>query len=327
MGQLELTGLRPARLPKTGRRRTTAASRPEERAAISDRPAAVDILLPLAFVPLWSTGFIFTKFGLPYAEPMSFLSVRFALVVPLMIGVALAMRAAWPTRAEAGHSMGVGILLHGLYLGGAFIAMAERVPVGVVALIVCLQPVLTATAVGAALGERVRPVQWLGLLLGLAGVAMVLWRKMGLDGGLEAEGSLTGYAFSGLALLGITASTIYQKRYCADVHPASGGVYQYTAAAAVIVPAAALTESWRVDFGAPEFLFALFWLTVMLSVVTVWLLMVLIRRGAASRVASLFYLVPPVTALFAWLLFDETLGPLALAGMAVAVLGVALVNR
>ena len=278
-------------------------------------------------MPLWSTGFIFTKFGLPYAEPLSFLSVRFALVVPLMIAVALAMRAAWPSRAEAGHSMAVGILLHGFYLGGAFLAMAEDVPVGVVALIVCLQPVLTATAVGAALGERVRPVQWLGLLLGLAGVALVLWRKMGLDGGLAAEGSLAGYGFAGFALLGITASTIYQKRFCADVHPASGGVFQYAAAGVLVAVGAALTETWRVDFTAAEFLFALFWLTVVLSVVTVWLLMVLIRRGAASRVASLFYLVPPVTALFAWLLFGETLGPLALAGMAVAVLGVALVNR
>ena len=278
-------------------------------------------------MPLWSTGFIFTKLGIPYAEPLTFMAIRFAIVLPLMVGLALIMRAAWPSRTEAGHSLVVGALLHGLYLGGVFIAFAEGVPAGVAALIVCLQPVLTATAVGAVLGEQVRPVQWLGLVLGLAGVAMVLWRKMGLDGGLEAEGSLVGYGFAALSLLGITASTIYQKRFCADVHPASGGVYQYAAAGVLVTAGAALTETWRVDFTAPEFLVSLFWLAVVLSIVTVWLLMIMIRRGAASKVASLFYLVPAFVAFFAWLLFDETLGPLALAGMAVAVLGVALVNR
>ena len=278
-------------------------------------------------MPLWSTGFIFTKLGIPYAEPLTFMAIRFAIVLPLMVGLALIMRAAWPSRTEAGHSLVVGALLHGLYLGGVFIAFAEGVPAGVAALIVCLQPVLTATAVGAVLGEQVRPVQWLGLVLGLAGVAMVLWRKMGLDGGLEAEGSLVGYGFAALSLLGITASTIYQKRFCADVHPASGGVYQYAAAGVLVTAGAALTETWRVDFTAPEFLASLFWLAVVLSIVTVWLLMIMIRRGAASKVASLFYLVPAFVAFFAWLLFDETLGPLALAGMAVAVLGVALVNR
>ena len=294
---------------------------------IADRPAPADYLLPLAFVPLWSTGFIFTKLGMPHAEPLTFMAVRFAIVLPLMIVVALAVRASWPTRAEAGHSMVVGLLLHGFYLGGVFLAIAEGVPAGVAALIVSLQPVLTATAVGAVLGERVRPIQWVGLLLGLAGVTMVLWRKMGLDGGLDAEGSLAGYGFAAISLLGITASTIYQKRFCADVHPASGGVFQYAAAGVLVVLGAELTETWRVDFTAPEFLISLFWLAVVLSIVTVWLLMVMIRRGAASRVASLFYLVPAFVALFAWLLFGETLGPLALAGMAVAIFGVALVNR
>lgn len=294
---------------------------------IADRPAPTDYLLPLAFVPLWSTGFIFTKLGIPHAEPLTFMAVRFAIVLPLMIVIALAVRASWPSRAEAGHSMVVGLLLHGFYLGGVFLAIAEGVPAGVASLIVSLQPVLTATAVGAVLGERVRPIQWVGLLLGLAGVTMVLWRKMGLDGGLDAEGSLAGYGFAAISLLGITASTIYQKRFCADVHPASGGVFQYSAAGVLVVLGAELTETWRVDFTAPDFLISLFWLAVVLSIVTVWLLMVMIRRGAASRVASLFYLVPAFVALFAWLLFGETLGPLALAGMAVAILGVALVNR
>ena len=132
---------------------------------------------------------------------------------------------------------------------------------------------------------------------------------------------------TGLTLLGITIGTIYQKRYCTGVHPASGGVFQYLGALVVVALGALLSETWHVDFGAPDFLIAIVWLAVVLSVVTVWLLMIMIRRGAANRVAAWFYLVPPFTALFAWILFGETLGPLAIAGMAVASAGVALVNR
>lgn len=277
-------------------------------------------------MPLWATGFIFTKLGMPHTEPLTFLVVRFSIVVPLMLVLALAMRAAWPSRTEAGHSMVVGLLLHGCYLGGVFVAIAEGVPAGVVALIVGLQPVLTATVVGPFLGERVQPVQWAGLALGFVGVAMVLWPKLGLDGS-AGEGSVTGYFFASAGLLGITIGTMYQKRFCGSVHPAAGGVYQYAAAVLLVAAGAGFAESWHVDFLATDFLIAIVWLTVVLSVMTIWLLMVLIRRGAASRVASLFYLVPPVTALFAWILFGETLGPLALAGMAIAVAGVALVNR
>jgi len=296
-------------------------------AAPDPAPSAVsDLLIPLAFVPLWSTGFIFTKLGIPHAEPLTFLSVRFAIVTVLFVGLAMLMRAAWPSRAEAGHSVVVGLLLHGGYLGGVFIAIAEGVPAGVVALIVCLQPVLTATIVGRVLGERVRALQWAGLALGLVGAAMVLWRKLGLDGG-AAEGSMTGYGFAVVGLVGITAGTIYQKRFCVGVHPASGGVFQYLGAVILVAIGAQLTESWKVDFFATDFLIAIVWLAVVLSIVTVWLLMIMIRRGAANRVASWFYLVPPFTALFANFLFGETLGPIALAGMAVAMAGVALVNR
>lgn len=302
------------------------ANTPESAARAVAANDPLNLLLPLAFVPLWSTGFIFTKLGMPHAEPLTFLSVRFALVVPLMLLLALMMRAAWPTRAEAGHSAIVGLLLHGSYLGGVFIAIAQGVPAGIAALIVGLQPILTACVVGPLLGEKVRPIQWAGLALGFIGVSMVLWRKLGLDGSASV-GSMTGYLFAGVALIGITIGTIYQKRFCAGVHPASGGVYQYGAALILVAIGAQLTETWHVDFLATDFLIAIVWLAVILSVVTVWLLMVLIRRGAASRVASLFYLVPPVTALFAWLLFNETLGPLALAGMVIAVAGVALVNR
>ncbi|MCY4191181.1 MAG: DMT family transporter [Rhodospirillaceae bacterium] len=290
-------------------------------------PSALsDLFIPLAFVLLWSTGFIFTKLGMPYTEPLTFLSVRFAIVLILFLGLTLMMRATWPSRAERGHSLIVGLLLQGGYLGGVFIAIAQGVPTGVAALIVCLQPVLTATLVGRVLGERVRPIQWVGLVLGLTGAAMVLWRKLGLEGG-PPEGSLTGYGFAIAGLLGITAGTIYQKRFCTAVHPASAGVFQYLAALILVAIGAQLTEDWRVDFLAGEFLIAIVWLTVVLSIITFWLLMIMIRRGAANRVASWFYLVPPLTALFAYFLFGETLGPLALAGMVIAMAGVALVNR
>ena len=277
---------------------------------------------PGLFVLLWSTGFIFAKLGLFYAGPFTFLLLRFIAVTVLMLAVALAMRAPWPASwAQAGHIAVVGILLHALYLGGTYAAIAAGIPAGIVALIVGLQPLLTAAAVGPLLGERVSPRQWLGLVLGFTGVALVLWNKLGGD-----IGSLWGFGFSLLSLIGITVATMYQKRYCGAMDMRSGAVIQYAAAGlftgAVVVAVGVGDVNW-----APEFLISLFWLVVGLSVGAISLLMWLIRRGAASRVASLFYLVPPAVAVESYLIFGETLGPLALLGMAIAVVGVALVIR
>ncbi|WP_119461440.1 DMT family transporter [Rhodospirillaceae bacterium SYSU D60014] len=277
---------------------------------------------PGLFVFLWSTGFIFAKLGLLYAAPLTFLLLRFVAVTVLMLGVTLAMRAPWPSSwTQIGHIAVVGVLLHALYLGGNYVAMAMGIPAGIAALIAGLQPLLTATVVGPFLGERVSPRQWLGLVLGFTGVALVLWNKLGID-----VGTLWGFGFALLSLVGITAATMYQKRYCGAMDMRSGAVIQYAAASLFTATAVAAVGAGEVAW-TPEFLFSLSWLVIALSIGAISLLTWLIRRGAASRVASLFYLVPPAVAIESYLIFGETLGPLALLGMAIAVVGVALVIR
>jgi len=215
----------------------------------------------------------------------------------------------------------VGVLLHAGYLGGVFAAIAAGVPAGIAALVVGIQPILTATLVGPFLGERVSPMQWAGLVLGLAGITLVLWQKLSFG-----EGTPAGYLYAAGALVGITLATLYQKRYASNAHLITGGVFQYGGALLVVAFAATIFESFRVE-PSWDLAIALVWLSIVLSVVSIWLLMAMIRRGAAGRVASLFYLVPPLTALIAWPAFGETLGALALAGMVLAAMGVFLVNR
>lgn len=278
-------------------------------------------LMPAVFVFLWSTGFIGAKLGLPWAEPMTFLAIRFALVSVLLLGLVLVMRARWPDSwADIGHISVAGLLLHGVYLGGVFASIDQGVDAGVAALIVSSQPLLTAVLAGPVLGERVTGRQWAGFLLGFCGVTLVVWQKLG-----QGIGTPLGMGLSVLALIGITAGTLYQKRYCADMPLRSGPVIQF-AVSAVAVGALALAFETRQVAWTGEFIFALAWLSIVLSPGAVTLLYILIRRGAATQVASLFYLVPPLTAVLAWLLFDETFGPPALAGMGLVVLGVALVN-
>lgn len=273
------------------------------------------------FVLLWSTGFIGAKLGLPDAEPLTFLTLRFALATLLLLCLALITRAPWPrSLGQTLHLCVVGVLLHGVYLGGVFTAISLGVEAGVSALIVSTQPVLVAALAGSLLGERVTWRQWLGLLLAIVGVTLVVWRK--LDAGY---GTLEGVALCLLALCGITVATIYQKRFCGTVPLRSGSVIQYAAACLACGLGVLLFEQGRVTWTG-EFVFALAWLTLVLSLGAVMLLYWLIKRGEAARVSSLFFLVPPVTALVAWQVFGETFGPLALAGMAVTALGVALVN-
>ena len=281
--------------------------------------------MPGVFVVLWSTGFIGAKFGLPYAEPFTFLSLRFIAVIALLAGVALATRAPWPRQPQLlGHLAVSGLLVHAVYLGGVFAAIRAGLPSGITALVVGLQPVLTALVAGKVLGERVSGRQWGGLSLGLAGVGMVLSTRLtGVD---VAALPWRGLGFAAASLVGMTAGTLYQKRFCTGMDLRTGAVIQYAAAGLLIAPVAALTETMRVQWTA-EFVFALGWLVVVLSVGAISLLMTLIRMGEAARVASLFYLVPPVTAMMAWALFDEQLGVMGLAGMAVAAAGVALVVR
>ncbi|MBK1839065.1 DMT family transporter [Azospirillum sp. YIM B02556] len=279
-------------------------------------------LMPGLFVLLWSTGFIGAKYGLPYVEPLTFLLLRLGLVAVVLALVALASRAPWPRDwATAGRIALAGLLVHGVYLSGIFIAIAHGLPAGVTALVVGIQPLLTAALSGPLLGERVTGRQWAGLLLGLAGVGLVVREKLAID---AAHLVPLGYAL--VALVGITLGTLYQKRHGGGMDLRSGTAIQYGATALALAVAAPLTETMQVQWTS-EFVFALVWLCFVLSVGAIFLLFALIRRGAAAKVASLFYLTPPVTTLIAWILFGEKLGVVALAGMAVAVCGVALVNR
>lgn len=288
---------------------------------MSDRLKVFTAAMPALFVLLWSTGFVGAKLGLPYVEPFTFLCLRFVgVIIPLLV-VSLAMRAPWPQSPTMwGHLAVSGILVHGFYLGGVFAAIGAGLPSGITALVVGLQPLATAILAGPLLGERIRPRQWLGLGLGLLGVALVLSGRLTS----VSASSLRGLEFALVALVGITAGTLYQKRYCASMDLRSGSTIQYCSALILMAPTAFLVEDMQVHWTG-EFVFALVWLVLALSVGAVSLLMVLIRLGEAARVASLFYLVPPVTAIMAWALFGEALGPVGLAGMVLAAGGVALV--
>ena len=284
-----------------------------------------DRLYPLLFVALWSTGFIGAKFGLPSAEPLTFLSVRYAVVLLLMGAIAVLSGAPWPRAPKEWFHIGVaGLLVHAVYLGGVFSAIALGLPAGIAALVVGLQPVLTALGAGVLLGERVRPTQWAGLAMGFAGVGLVVAHKMVAG---HSGGTLTTMLVPAvLALLGITAGTLYQKRFCPSFDLRTGSVIQFLPCLAVTGLLAHQTETMQIRWTS-DFVFALAWLVFVLSLGAVSLLNVLIRRGSAVNVASLFYITPPTTALFAWALFGETLTGLALLGMGVAVFGVWLARR
>ena len=283
--------------------------------------AALTRFAPLLFVLLWATGFIGAKLGLPHAEPLSFLLIRYLLVLGLMTVVALATRAAWPRDARQWFHIGVsGMLVHGIYLGGVYVAIARGLPAGVTSLVVGIQPLLTAVGAGWLLREAVLARQWVGLVLGFVGVAMVVSGKVGSGFGLDALWPALA------ALAGITAGTLYQKRFCASFDWRTGSIAQFLPPMVLTAIAVALTEDFRVSWTG-EFIFAMAWLVLVLSVGAISLLNWLIRHGSAVNIASLFYLVPPCTALMAWALFDERLAGMALVGMALAVWGVYLARK
>lgn len=288
---------------------------------MSSAGATLDRLAPGLFVFLWSTGFIGAKLALPHAEPLTFLLARYAIVIVLMGSLALGTGARWPSGPTAILHVAVsGVLVHAVYLGGVFVAISRGLPAGVTSLVVGLQPILTAVGAGLLLGERTSRRQWTGLLLGFAGVAMVLSGKLGAAASVRGPGQV---APAVVALAGITAGTLYQKAHCPVFDLRAGAVIQFVAALIVTLPFAAATEAFRLDF-TPALAFALGWLVLVLSVAAISLLNVLIRHGTAVHVARLFFLVPPTTSLIAFAVFGETLRGLALVGMGVAVAGVYL---
>ena len=278
------------------------------------------IILPAVFVVLWSTGFVFAKLGLPHVGPFTFLEIRYVIVIALLTLLSLVTAAPWPRRDQLLPISIGGLLVHAGYLGGVFAAISVGVEAGVAALVAGLQPVLTAALAGPFLGETVSRRQWLGLALGFAGVILVVHTKLGL--GL---GTPFGMALSAFAMLSITAGTLWQKRYCGGMDLRTGSVVQFTASAIITLPLAWGLEGLRVEW-APNLIVALAWLCLVLSIGAITAMFILIRRGKAAEVASLFFLVPPTTALIAWVMFHETLEPLSMVGMTLVVFAVAIVT-
>ena len=275
---------------------------------------------PAMFVLLWSTGFVGTKYVINNADPLTYLAIRMAIVVGLMAVIVAIARPKWPNGNEIGHSVVAGILVHGFYLGGTAVAISLSIPAGLSALIPGLQPILTSTIANRWLGERVTQLQWSGLLIGLAGVGLILH-----DRPVTGQAGW-GWLASGISLISITLGTLYQRRYCNKIDWRTGNLVQYVAVTAFFTVAAFLFED-RVVHWTAEFVLALAWLAVALSIGSIGLLYWLIRHQAATSVASLFYLVPAVTSVMAYVLFDERLDAVAIAGMVACAAAVFLVNR
>lgn len=280
--------------------------------------------VPALFVWLWSTGFIGAKYGLPYAEPFTLLLIRMLLTLGLLSGLAWLLKTRWPGWHATGHLAVTGLLVHGCYLGGVYYAIQGGMPSGIVSLVVGLQPLVTAAVAVLILKEVVSWRQWLGLGLGLLGVTLVLLEKFGAGESADDSFPLWTLVWALLALTGISLGTVYQKRHGTGADLVAGTIIQYGAAAVLFTVGALMFETREVAWSL-QLQLSMAWLVLGVSVGAILLLMWLIRRGAASQVASLFYLVPPVTALQAFWLFDERLGVLAITGGIVSITGVALV--
>jgi drug/metabolite transporter (DMT)-like permease len=285
--------------------------------------------MPVVFVLIWSTGFIVARYGMPHAPPLTFLSIRYALSVVCFGVWILASGAQWPrSRSQWMHLAVSGVLMHAGYLGGVWAAVKAGMGAGTVALLVGLQPVLTALwlsassagSVGLEGRARVSMRQWTGLLLGLAGLVLVVWRKLG-------AGELTPFniTLAVFALLCITTGTLYQKRFVQACDVRTANTVQLLAALLLTAPLAALESEQLVLHS--HFLGALVWSVLGLTLGGSSLLYLLIQRGAATQVTSLLYLVPPTTAVMAWLLFGEAMTGVMLIGMALTAAGVWLVAR
>ncbi|MBB3178908.1 DMT family transporter [Variovorax sp. Sphag1AA] len=285
------------------------------------RPAGWLRAMPGVFVLIWSTGFIVARYGMPYAPPLKFLVVRYALsVICFFVWVVLA-RVAWPrNRVQWGHLAVTGVLMQAGYLGGVWAAVRAGMGSGLVALLVGIQPVLTAVWLSLR-GGVVTGRQWLGLLLGFAGLVLVVWRKLEQGG----EVSVLTMSLAITALLSITAGTLYQKRFVAPCDVRSANAIQLGAAFIVTLPFAAMESEniqWNLSSGG-----AMAWSVLALSLGGSSLLYMLIQRGTATAVTSLLYLVPPCTAVMAWILFAEPITAMTLVGIAMTAVGVSLAVR
>jgi drug/metabolite transporter (DMT)-like permease len=277
-------------------------------------------LIPTLFVLLWATGFVGARYAMPWAEPFTFLAARFALAFALLalVLVFLGFRRSRP--ASILNAVIAGVLMHGVYLGGVFWAIHKGMPAGIAALIVGLQPLITAVLAGKLLGEKILPRHWLGLIIGFIGVIVVLSPKFGSLGSGITAATL---AAAVLSVIGMSAGTIWQKRFGSGTDLVTGTMFQYLGGALFMAAASLAVETRSVTING-ELVFAMVWLVLVLSIGAIFLLMYLIRTGEMSKVASLFYLVPAVTAVLAWLLFGEDLTLVQIFGMALTTFGVGL---
>ncbi len=285
-------------------------------------PNLFQTVAPGLFVLLWATGFLTARFGIPYANAMTLLALRFSFAAVMMLVIAIVTRAVWPRSPRLILHLAVtGILLQAVYLGGCYAAIYAGIPAGMTALIAGFQPILTAALAGPLLQEHLAPRQWSGILLGFLGLVLVIWDKLQLD-----LGHVWGLFFAILSLLGITGATFYQKLFVPKVDLRSSAVIQYAATTLVMWPVAAWIGVGDIHWEMP-FILCMIWMVVVLSGISIALLTWMIQHGAASKVSSLFYLTPPVAALGAYLCFGERLGVSALCGMAVVAVAIVLVNR
>ncbi|MBX9453746.1 MAG: DMT family transporter [Mesorhizobium sp.] len=279
--------------------------------------------IPVLFVLLWATGFIGARYAMPWSEPFSFLAVRFVLAAVVLLLIMLVMHSKKLPPRKAAHAAFAGALIHGAYLGGVFWSIRHGLPAGLSALIIGLQPLITAVMAGWALGERILPRHWAGLAAGFLGIVIVLAPKIG-----QAIGGVTLATF--LACLAgavaISAGTVWQKKFVSNADLVTATLWQYLGAAVVMAIGSFAFETRQFTLTG-ELVFAMAWLVLVLSIGAIFLLMMMIREGEMSKVSSLFYLVPAVTALIAWVLFGETLTPIQLVGMAITTIGVAMATR
>jgi drug/metabolite transporter (DMT)-like permease len=280
--------------------------------------------MPMLFVLMWSTGFIIAKFGLPFAPPLTFLLLRFSGVLIVLIPLAFMIRARWPV-GQIGALAVAGVLMQAGYLGGVWCAIKIGMPAGLSALVVGMQPILTAFA-APIIGESVRRRQWLGLMLGLSGVALVVGSSIKLSGL-----SWNSIALCLMALASITVGTLYQKRHCPHFDLRTGTIIQFAASLLVMLPFAIYFEHFNFTFASvvwnASFIGSLLWSVLVLSIASIFLLFALLRKSAATNVTSLMYLTPPTTAVMAWLIFGEALSLTGILGMLMAILGVFFVVR
>lgn len=277
---------------------------------------------PVIFLLLWSAGFGIAKLGLQHAEPLTLLALRYSCVLALLLPLAAIFKPPLPQTPRAWADIAItGFLIQVVYFGLCYVAFKSGVSAAGVAIIVCLQPILVALAAPYFVGESLSRKGWIGLALGLAGAAVVITSRAQV----QAE-SPVGIALAFAALLGITGGTLYEKRFGTSHHPITTNLIQYGVGAAFTLPVAYLTEGMAVRWDA-EFIWVLAYLVIGNSILAISLLLAMIRAGEVARVSVLFYLVPALSALFAWPLLGEAMPPLAWVGMALAGLGVAMVSR